>query len=254
VEELMPERQADQPNNLRAGHKPERGTEHGPGASGFGWQMSLFFGALMLVFVYLPIDVELPVSLFAFMFSGVLLAATYSVRTRGHWRLVSVVLAMTSIVLAWAATLLVAVPTWLELSAFIVSSLFVIYTMGIIVMRVMQVRHVTIHTISAALSLYLLMGILCGLVYSSLETAIPGSFHSAAASLLHIDRTVDLFPPLLYFSFTTITTLGFGDVYPVSPAARAMVIVEAVAGQIYLVAMVAMLVSMFASERASRRL
>lgn len=215
--------------------------------------MSLFFCALMLVFVYLPIDVELPVSLFALMFSGVLLAATYSVRTHGRWRLVSIFLAVASIVLAWAATLLAVVPTWLELGAFVVSAVFVVYTMGIIVMRIAHVRRVSIHTISAALSLYLLMGILCGLVYSSLETAVPGSFHSATGGLLHIDRTVDLFPPLLYFSFTTITTLGFGDVYPVSPTARAMVIVEAVAGQIYLVAMVAMLVSMFASERASRK-
>ena len=227
------------------------GSKQGHGAPTFGWQMSLFFVALMLVFVYLPIDVELPVSLFAFMFSGVLLAATFAVRTHGHWRLVSITLAVASVILAWAATLLVAVPVWLELSAFVVSSLFVVYTMGIIVMRIMQVRRVSIHTISAALSLYLLMGILCGLIYSSLETAVPGSFHSATGNLLHIDRTVDLFPPLLYFSFTTITTLGFGDVYPISPAARAIVIVEAVAGQIYLVAMVAMLVSMFAAERAA---
>lgn len=221
-------------------------------AAAFGWQMSLFFVALLLVFVYLPIDVELPVSLFALMFSAVLLAATFSVRTRSHWRLISLFLATVSIVLSWAATLIPFPPTWLELSAFTVSALFVIYTMGIIVYRIAGEQVVSIHTISAALSLYLLMGILGGLIYATLETAFQGSFHSTAGSLLHIDRTVDLFPPLLYFSFTTITTLGFGDLYPVSAAARAMVIVEAVAGQIYLVAMVAMLVSMFASERAKR--
>jgi hypothetical protein len=221
-------------------------------ATTFGWQMSLFFVALLLVFVYLPIDIELPVSLFALMFSAVLLAATFSVRTRSHWRLISLFLAAASIVLSWAATLLLFPPTWLELLAFTFSAAFVIYTMGIIVYRIAREQVVSIHTISAALSLYLLMGILGGLVYATLETAFPGSFHAAAGSLLHIDRTVDLFPPLLYFSFTTITTLGFGDLYPISAAARAMVIVEAVAGQIYLVAMVAMLVSMFASERAKR--
>jgi voltage-gated potassium channel len=233
---------------------PEQEAHHDIEEVAFGWQMSLFFVALLLVFVYLPIDVELPVSLFAWMFSGVLLAAIYSVRTRRRWRLISLVLAAVSIGLSWGATLLAVPPTWLELSAFSVSALFVIYTMIMIVMRIMQVRLVSIHTISAALSLYLLMGILGGLVYSSLETAVPGSIGSTGGSLLHIDRTVDLFPPLLYFSFTTITTLGFGDVYPVSAAARAFVIIEAVAGQIYLVAMVAMLVSMFATERARRKI
>jgi hypothetical protein len=233
---------------------PEQKAHHDAEGVAFGWQMSMFFGALLLVFVYLPIDVELPVSLYAVMFSGVLLAATYSIRTRPPWRLISVILAVASIGLSWAATLMAVAPTWLELSAFSVSALFVIYTMIIIAVRITEVRIVSIHTISAALSLYLLMGILGGLVYSSLETAVPGSFGSTAGSLLHTDRTVDLFPPLLYFSFTTITTLGLGDVYPVSAAARAAVIVEAVAGQIYLIAMVAMLVSMFASERVSRRL
>ncbi len=219
-----------------------------------GWEMSLLFVALLLVFVYLPIDVELPASLFAFMFSGVLLAITYSMRTRRHWRFVSISLAVISIVLAWAVTLLAVPPTWLELSAFSVSAIFVVFTMIVIVPRIMRSQVVSVHTITAALSLYLLISIFGGLVYAVLETAVPGSLAASAGTLRHIERTVDLFPPLLYFSFTTITTLGLGDVYPVSATARAMAIVEAVAGQIYLVAMVAVLVGMFASERASRRL
>jgi voltage-gated potassium channel Kch len=217
----------------------------------FGWQMSLLFVALLLVFVYLPIDVELPASLFALMFSGVLLAVTFAVRTHRPLRGMSIGLALLSVSLSWAATLIDLPPTWLELAAFGSSALFVFYTMSIIIVQLFAVQLVSVHTIMAALSLYLLLGILGGLLFAIIETAFPGSFATnTGAALTHIERTVDLFPPLLYFSFTTLTTLGFGDIYPVAPLARAVAILEAVAGQMYLVVMVAVLVSMFAAERS----
>lgn len=219
----------------------------------FTWHMSLLFVALLLVFVYLPIDIELPASLFALMFSGVLLAVTFAVRTQRYWRSLSVLLAVLSVVLSWAATLIALPPIWLELAAFGSSALFVIYTMSIIVFQLFRVQIVSVHTITAALSLYLLLGILGGLLFAIVETVAPGSMASnAGTTLSHIQRTVDLFPPLLYFSFTTLTTLGFGDLYPAAATARAIAILEAVAGQIYLVVMVAVLVSMFAAERSRR--
>ena len=96
--------------------------------------MTLFFVTLLLVFVYLPIDVELPASLFAWMFSGVLLAAIYSVRVRRRWRLISVGPSERIVTLSWGATLLGCASDLAELSAFGVSALFVIYTMIMIVM------------------------------------------------------------------------------------------------------------------------
>jgi hypothetical protein len=236
---------------------------HQPPRAAFGRHMSLLFVALLLVFVYLPIDFELPASLFALMFSGVLLAVTYAVRPRRHWRALSNGLALLSVTLSWAATLIEMPPTWLELAAFGASALFVAYTITLIIVQLFRVQVVSVHTIMGALSLYLLLGILGGLLFAIIETAVPGSLAAgslAASSLTagtgdalkHIGRTVDLFPPLLYFSFTTLTTLGFGDIYPVSATARAVAVLEAVAGQMYLVVMVAVLVSMFATERAAR--
>jgi voltage-gated potassium channel len=232
-------------------HLPAGASPAPPAA--LGWQMSLLFVALLLVFVYLPIDVELPISLFALMFSGVLLAVSFAVRTQRNLRGLSIVLALLPVSLSWAATLLVLPPTWLELSAFAASAIFVVYTMAIIVVQLVHVQIVSVHTITGALSLYLLLGILGGLLFAIIETAVPGSLaYNAGGSLTHIERTVDLFPPMLYFSFTTLTTLGFGDLYPVSATARAVAILEAVAGQMYLVVMVAVLVSMFAAERSRR--
>jgi hypothetical protein len=214
--------------------------------------MSLFFVTLLLVFVYLPIDINVPEALFAGMFSVVLLAAVFAERTRRPWRAVSIVLALTSITLSWAATLLGNPPWWLSLAAFGISALFIVYTISVIIVLLPRVQSVTVHTIAAGLSLYLLLGILGGVLFTITEIAAPGSLASSVGSLPPSNRAGDVFPALLYFSFSTLTTVGLGDIYPVSPTARALAVLEAVMGQIYLVVMVALLVSMFASERARR--
>jgi hypothetical protein len=59
------------------------------------------------------------------------------------------------------------------------------------------------------------------------------------------------FATLLYFSFTTLTTLGYGDIVPVSPSARLLTSFEAVAGQLYVAIFIARLVSLHASQRTS---
>lgn len=218
----------------------------------FGWPMSLFFVTLLLVFVYLPIDVHVPEALFAGMFSVALLAAVFAVRTRQHWRAISLALALTSITLSWGVALLSQPPLWLSLAAFGISALFIIYTTSVILVLLPRVQSVTVHTIAAALSLYLLLGILGGVLFTLVEVIAPGSLASNVGSLPHSTHAADLFPALLYFSFSTLTTVGLGDIYPVSPTARAVAILEAVAGQLYLVVMVAVLVGMFAAERARR--
>jgi len=70
---------------------------------------------------------------------------------RRHWRVVSISLAVTSIVLAWAATLLAVPPTWLELSAFSVSAIFVVFTIIVIVPRIMQARVDLVPRIAASM-------------------------------------------------------------------------------------------------------
>jgi len=55
---------------------------------------------------------------------------------------------------------------------------------------------------------------------------------------------------LIYFSFTTLTTVGFGDVYPVIPAARALTMAEALVGQLYIAILIASLVGMALQARS----
>jgi voltage-gated potassium channel len=174
------------------------------------------------------------------------------VRRQGRFMTGAVILALSSFVLIWSATLLAKPPVWLDVLSLGSACAYVFYIIATIIVRIWQERAVSIHTLSAALSLYLLIGILGGLTYTILEVIRPGALATTSGQLTQINRAVDLFPPLLYYSFTALTTLGIGDIYPVAAAARSLTILEAVCGQIYLVVMVAFLVSIFASQRAER--
>ena len=102
-------------------------------------------------------------------------------------------------------------------------------------------RATTIDTehVCAALSAYLLAGLLFGVVHWAIATAWPGSFTDASAPDPQAGFPLST---AIYFSFVTLATLGYGDVLPKSEVARGLAIFEAVAGQLYIAVTIARLV------------
>ena len=94
--------------------------------------------------------------------------------------------------------------------------------------------------VCAALCVYLLAGIAFGGVFAALERLGPGSL--AGTGSIDLDDTV-------YFSFVTLATLGYGDIAPAASATRALAVLEAVFGQLYLAVLIARLVSLYARDR-----
>ena len=98
--------------------------------------------------------------------------------------------------------------------------------------------------IYAAILLYLMAALLWAFVYTFLELVDPASFN------------VDLKQPqghllvFQYYSFVTITTLGYGDITPITEVAKAFSVLEAIVGQLYLVVAVAWLVGMYVSKKS----
>ena len=92
------------------------------------------------------------------------------------------------------------------------------------------------YRIAAAVAVYLLFGVIWARIYEIINLVNPHSF----------SVTVDSFS-LIYFSFTTLVTLGYGDIVPVSLVARNLSILEAVTGQLYMVILISTLVSEFSA-------
>ena len=92
--------------------------------------------------------------------------------------------------------------------------------------------------ILGAICLYFMMGIVWALIYSLLHINLDNAFNNVPA----VTNWYVLFPEFIYFSFVTLTTLGFGDISPNIPLSRAFVYFEAMVGQLYLTILVASLV------------
>jgi Ion channel len=110
---------------------------------------------------------------------------------------------------------------------------------------VLRQREVTREVISMSISTYLLLGFTCGLFYIFLHDLQPNSFSFGAGAPVSETETI---PVLIYFSLTTLSTIGFGDITPVTLQARYVAVAEGITGQFYLAILVARLVGMQMSQ------
>jgi len=122
--------------------------------------------------------------------------------------------------------------------------LFFAYAVVGILRIIAKSEKVTSDTIFAAVVAYLLIALMWAFLYTILERVSPGSFSFPERGFWGQTMRFE------YLSFVIITTLGLGDITPVTDKASALVMIEAVVGQIYLVVLVAWLVGMHVSRKS----
>jgi amino acid transporter len=104
-------------------------------------------------------------------------------------------------------------------------------------------REVTSETISMSISIYLLFGMTCGVLYVLVFQLQPDAFRFGEIDAPSAHPTSPhIFQMLIYFSLTTLSTVGFGDITPTNALSRFIAVAEALAGQMYLAILVARLV------------
>jgi amino acid transporter len=119
---------------------------------------------------------------------------------------------------------------------------------------VLKQKEVTGETICMAVSVYLLLGFTWVFLYSLLFELNPGSFAGlGTANSASPTQLLHTFPVLGYFSLTTLSTIGFGDITPVSLQARYAAVAEGITGQFYLAVLVARLVGMQMTQAAGQQ-
>jgi hypothetical protein len=111
----------------------------------------------------------------------------------------------------------------------------------------------TSERIFGALCAYVFIGLLFAVCYAHMEYRQPGTFATSQTVFAEDALTEsNLFPLFTYFSFVTLTTLGYGDISPVAEHARTLVWFEALLGQLYLAVMVAGFVAVHISENMKK--
>jgi voltage-gated potassium channel len=146
-----------------------------------------------------------------------------------------------------ASTVFVGAP--LATAAQVFRLVFLCYVVGLVFRRVLADRAVTLDTVAGAACAYMLLGVVWGTLFLLLESWRPGSFHVPATWTQSPGG--DLRTSMMYFSFATLTTLGYGEIHPNDPAGGSLCAAEALVGQLYLAIMIARLVGLHTSRAAS---
>jgi hypothetical protein len=123
-------------------------------------------------------------------------------------------------------------------------SLFLFLVAVTILFDLFRSKRVTGDTLAGAVCVYLLIGLIWSYLYLLIEIAVPGSFtftQGDARLQLWVSKE---FYSFFYFSLVTMTTVGYGDLSPVSTGARTLATMEGILGQVYLTILVARLVGM----------
>ena len=143
---------------------------------------------------------------------------------------------------------------WLHIEAlllalWIVLSTFLVFSVFLLLQKVLRPGSVSRAKLYDAVSIYLLLGLAWFALYNWTEQQAPGSFRDTADGLSH-----PITPEaLLYLSFSTLTTVGFGDVVAVRSVSRMLLGAEAIAGVLYVAILVARLTALYDHRGALRR-
>jgi amino acid transporter len=119
---------------------------------------------------------------------------------------------------------------------------------------VLKQKEVTRETIAMSVSVYLLLGLCWGLLYILIFQMNPQAFNFGAGpcpSADLVENQQHLFPVFIYFSLTTLATIGYGDITPVTLQARYAAVAEGITGQFYFAILVARLVGVYISRSTS---
>jgi hypothetical protein len=209
-----------------------------------GAEFSFLLGTLLLLLLAAPFFQEhhLGNLIFDGLLTLVLLSGVATVSERRFPMAIGLTLALPVIAARWLAYF---APNRLIVQIGMVCALvYLAYVAVIILTHIMRQRDISRDLVVGSLCVYLLLGLSWAFAFGLLEDLRPGSFHWPAAERVHP------FFDMIYYSLVTLTTVGYGDITPLSAVARSLSMVEAVIGQFYLTVLVARLVGLRITQQA----
>ena len=195
--------------------------------------------ALVALFLVSPLVAETGASRLTVgtLFTLVVVAAAVS-SSESRWRrLVAIWLAGPAIIIGWGVYF--ADSAGLRLTSDLAYVALLGFTLFNLLDRITRIETSDIDTICGGIACYLLIGTAWALTYRVIEFVAPGSFSIGA------EGGQALWSDYLYFSLTTMTTLGYGDIAPLKPFAQIWSTLEAVTGTLFIALLIARLVGIY---------
>jgi len=181
------------------------------------------------------------------LFSLVLLAAVFAVADRKRTLAIALVLAVPAITARWVSYFR---PDLLHPSVFLLCALLLLaFVIWHLLHFVLHAPLVTVDVLCASIAAYLMLGLMWTVAYWLVDQLTPGgAFYFTTKTA---PQSIDGFTGF-YFSFITLSTVGYGDITPVSRAARLLAAMEAMTGLLYVAILIARLVSLYSGPKSDQ--
>lgn len=202
--------------------------------------------ALALLFVSFPFVEEIKGGdlIVSILLSLVLLSGVLAVSERKAAFLIALLLAVPAIASRWISHFR---PDLVPRPVFLIAGLILISFVVVNLLRfILLAPSVNIEVLCASISAYLMLGLIWTLAYWLVDQFTPNAFaFNTATGAKESMQGFNAF----YFSFITLSTVGYGDITPVSRIARWLAAMEAMTGLLYVAVLIARLVSLYSSPR-----
>lgn len=203
-------------------------------------------GALGLLFFTAPFveDLKHGHLIEAILMTLVLVSSVMAVGGRRRTLIMAGLLVMPALLGRWANHLR---PDVVPVEVFLLGQLvFLVFVAANLLRFVLRAPHVSSEVLCAGIAGYMLLGLLWNVAYQLVALATPAAFNFSPGTAIH---TMDGFTAT-YFSFATLTTIGYGDIIPASKTARMLAVMEAMTGVFYIAVVISRLVALYSSRPA----
>ena len=123
-------------------------------------------------------------------------------------------------------------------------SILIIHAFSLVLREAIAPKGTRRNMILISITGYLIIGLLGGFLAEGLERAIPGSYYHSTGIELKLYN-------FIYYSYVTMTTLGYGDIIPITKKSQSLALILVMAGQLYLAVIIAINISKFMQKKAS---
>lgn len=197
----------------------------------------LFFSLAGVLFL-LPFVNAMPLLRFALVgqYTFVMFYLVFSARHTRSLYLLDIFFVVPTLLATWLDSIYQNDVTFV--TSYVAMMIFFLYLLYLIVVEMIHTHKVTTNTVFGAINIYLIAGLIWAYAFMLVH-----HFDAAAFAMPVYEESVKEVVKFTYYSYTALTTLGYGDIVPKSSGARMLSVMEAVFGQLYLAIVVAKLVS-----------